>query len=80
MVPYERSSATFVKFCVDTTSVVQKVLMLWLYFRSARDFTRFVLVFVKFSVMKILSASFLRFLLELYTFSRHLYDKNLTMT
>jgi hypothetical protein len=31
-------------------------------------------------VMKILSASFLRFLLKLYTFSRHLYDKNLTMT
>jgi hypothetical protein len=29
---------------------------------------------------KILLASFLRFLLELYTFSRHLYDKNLTMT
>jgi hypothetical protein len=27
-----------------------------------------------------LLASFLRFLLELYTFSRHLYDKNLTMT
>ena len=54
--------------------------MFWLYFRSARDFTRFVLVFVKFSVMKILLASFLRFLLELYTFSRHLYDKNLTMT
>jgi hypothetical protein len=45
--------------------------MFWLYFRSVRDFTRFFLVFVKFSVMKILSASFLRFLLELYTFSRH---------
>jgi hypothetical protein len=54
--------------------------MFWLYFRSARDFTRFVLVFVKFSVMKILSASFFRFLLGIYTFSRHLYDKNLTMT
>ena len=54
--------------------------MFWLYFRSARDFTRFVLGFVKFSVMKILLASFLRFLLELYTSSRHLYDKNLTMT
>jgi hypothetical protein len=47
--------------------------MFWLYFRSARDFTRFVLVFVKFSVMKILLASFLRFLLELYTFSINSY-------
>lgn len=41
---------------------------------------RFALVFVKFSVIKILSASFLRFSFELYTFSWYLNDNNLAIT
>jgi hypothetical protein len=54
--------------------------MSWLYFSSASSLTRFVLKLVRFSVMNIFSGSPFRHVLELYTFSRILYNRKRTIT